>query len=655
MEIPLRCYFFDFHTQPAIPDVGANFEPELVAKRLKDCGVGYVVFPARCNMGMAYYNTKIGIRHTSLQYDLFGRLVEACGKEGIGLGAYINAGLSHEEALAHRDWTIVTPEGYAYKPDRMGNFFRNMCYNTGYADHLIAMAEEVARNYPLAGFFFDCMGAQPCVGGECVKEMKKLGMDWNDPVDQREFAQQSIYRMCDRLSKKIRAIKPDLQLFFNGVPYAQQQTRGTYQELEVLPTGGWGYDCLPVMGRYARTLPAPAVNMTGRFHRSWGEFGGIRTEPSLKYDCLHGIGLGLRTNIGDHFHPRGDFNHDVFKLVEKIYSELRQLDPWVEGAEGVAEVGLVVPQPGFITSELEKHTQALFVTYGAARMLAELNCQFDVITSDQKWKKYKVLVLPDRVMLDADVRAKVEAHLARGGAILSSGFSGMDAEDGKFVLDDWGVDFAGKDTHDPAYIAVAEAARKGLPEMPLCVYEGGVQLSARKGTEELAAEIAPYFDKHWDGEHHFFYLPPDKATGRPAVTKKGKVVHIAHLAFHAYYEQSYPSMKKLVGNLLEMLLPQPMLKMEKFPSFGKALLTRQDNRFMAHLLAYVPERRGQVDMIEEPIELRGVEVGLRCDGFTPKKAYLAPSGEELKLRTEDGYAKATVPTMSGSTVVVFEK
>ncbi|NCP34951.1 MAG: hypothetical protein GW867_33575, partial [Armatimonadetes bacterium] len=86
--------------------------------------------------------------------------------------------------------------------------------------------------------------------------------------------------------------------------------------------------------------------MTGRFHRSWGDFGGIRTEASLEYDCLHGLAMGMRTTVGDHFHPRGDINHAVFDLIERVYRRLQKLEPWLDGAQAEAEIAVVAPEPG---------------------------------------------------------------------------------------------------------------------------------------------------------------------------------------------------------------------------------------------------------------------------------------------------------------------
>ncbi len=281
MHNPKWCLFFDFHTMPACPDVGAKFDVNAIVDHLKACQVDYIVFPARCNLGMAYYNTKVGIRHYSLKYDLFGKLSNACAEAGIAISAYINCGLSHEEALLHRDWNVLYPEGYTYKPDRMDHFFRQMCYNTAYAEHLLDMVREVVTQYPLSGLFLDCFYTGPCVGVECIREMKRVGYNWEDPMQLAEYNHIKIISMAKRIAEAANTLKPNLLLYFNGLPFEDQQDIGTYLEYECLPTGGWGYESLPVYARYARNLSKPVINMTGRFHRSWGDFGGIRTEARL--------------------------------------------------------------------------------------------------------------------------------------------------------------------------------------------------------------------------------------------------------------------------------------------------------------------------------------------------------------------------------------
>ena len=45
--------------------------------------------------------------HPYLEFDMFGQMVEECNKVGIGVTAYFNAGLDHEMARKHREWTYI--------------------------------------------------------------------------------------------------------------------------------------------------------------------------------------------------------------------------------------------------------------------------------------------------------------------------------------------------------------------------------------------------------------------------------------------------------------------------------------------------------------------------------------------------------------------
>jgi len=652
MHDPKWCLFFDFHTMPACPDVGKNFDFDKITDHIKECGVDYIVFPARCNLGMAYYDTQAGIRHPSLQYDLLGKLAAACHAKDIALSAYLNVGISHEEGLRHRDWTVVTPEGYAYAPSH-GHWFRNMCYNSPYAEHLLEMVGELTTGYDLDGFFFDCFGVFPCVGGECVKEMKAKGIDWNDENARRDFAHQSQLRLMNKLSKKIKDSGEDLLVYFNGPAFDEQKTQGSYLEYECLPTGGWGYDALPAFARHLRKLDKPLLNMTGRFHESWGDFGGLRTEASLYYDCANGLANAMRTTIGDHFHPRGDINEPMFELIKKIYGKLQKLEPWIEGAKALADIAVLVPSNCFRSCDPTASGPQL-AAYGATRMLAELKQQFDILTPDMDFSEYQVLVLADAVAVDVPLGRKLQAHLAKGGKIVSTGHSGLDPEGKDFALPDWGLKFHGESPHDPAYMTPpAGKLAAGFPDMPVTLYERGTSVAAKPGVEVLAEIIAPYYNRGFDGEHAFLYLPPDKKTGEPALTRNGGVVHFPHPLFITYHKHAQAPMKALLGNVLAELLPEPLLKTPALPSFARATLTAQPGRTMVHLLAYVPEKRGaMVEMIEEPIELRDVKVALK--GKRAKAVYLAPDKTPLPFKLEDGYIHFTAPELRGHAVVVVE-
>jgi len=213
----------------------------------------------------------------------------------------------------------------------------------------------------------------------------------------------------------------------------------------------------------------------------------------------------------------------------------------------------------------------------------------------------------------------------------------------------------GDDPFDPAFIRFDGEFAAGQPDMPVTLYDRGTCISAAAGTEVLATIVAPYYNHHWDGEHGFVYMPPDRDTGRPAVTLRGKIGHVSHPIFTSYYGSAPVPMRTVVENLLRRLLPCPLVRVPKAPSFSRVTVTAQEGRRMVHVLSYVPEQRGAgTCMIEEPIELRDQEVLLRLDGKVPGRVYLAPEGTDLPFTVVDGYIRTVVPTVPGYALVVFE-
>ena len=288
-------------------------------------------------------------------------------------------------------------------------------------------------------------------------------------------------------------------------------------------------------------------------------------------------------------------------------------------------------------------------------MLSELNQQFDVVTTFSDWSKYKVLVIPDDIIFTDEVARRVKAHLAAGKAVISSGSSGLDPDQKKFVLEkEWGVKYLGENSFDPAYFTVGKRFNAGLPDMPLSQYSLGVDLEPLSGTKVEASLIKPYYNRHWDGEYAFYYTPPDRVTNLPALTVNGNVAHFSHRIFSGYADKASVELKTVFSNVLDSYLPEPLFKSDGLPSFARAFVTEQPGRRMVHLLSYVPEMRGKTQMIEEPVKLTDIKISLRSDGKKPEKVYIAPGRKSLRYKVENGYVNVTVPECNGYSLIVFE-
>jgi len=655
-DFPRRAIHLDFHTMPGIYDVGRDFDADEFAETLARAEVDYITVFARCNLGFAYYPTKIGTIHPGLkQKDLLGPMVSACHKRGISVAAYFNAGLDHEHALRHREWVKVTKEGKVYDYQQMGHWFRNMCLNTGYRDHLKTMIREILGKYPVDGLFLDCFSLTPCYGTECLEGMQKRGMNVMEDGAVTEFCRIITIEFMDEVKALCKQMRKNIYICFNGMPYSLQPK---HIELEILPTGGWGYDYLPFCIRYARTLGKPFFTMTGRFFKSWGDFGGLRSKHSLLFDCYNSLANGGTCSIGDHMHPRGRLEQTVYATVGETYREVKQFDQWTEGVETLADMAVVYPpirdfpQPhplsGYVGSTIQ----------GAARMLMELKYQFDIIDkiTDSNLSRYRVLILPDNVAVDSGLAVSLRKFLANNGIIISSASSGLNPEKTRFALPEYGLDYAGPSPNNIEFFRAGKEVAADLPDMPISVYSPGIVMHAGKRSKVLARVIQPYFNlRSWDRFHENLYVPPEKDAGRPALTQCGRVLHFSFPIFSGYFEHAVTAYKNLLRNSLARVFSDPMVKVEGLPSFGQVTVTAQGQRRMVHLLTYLPELRGRtMQVIEEPISVRNVSLALRTDGRRIRTVYLAPSRANLDFIEKDGYIKVTVPEVKGYQLVVFE-
>ena len=634
--------FYDFHTTPLHPGVGKNFDAETLTDRFLECGVDYVTFHARCNMGNAYYNTAIGQRHPSLNFDLFGDLAKACDRKGIKIGAYFNAGLSRAEAVAHRDWTTIYPDGSSYHEPFGGPFSQTMCYNTAYGDHLLAMALEVAEKYPVSGFFFDCMSAWSCVCPVCVKKMQEENLDFRKIEDVRKFAFKSRNALAKKLADALKAKNPDYLIYFNDVAFEDQQDMSTYLEFECLPCKSGGYQYMHTQGHYMRTLGKQCVHMNGRFNQ-WSDFGGLRNAHTLKYELFYALANGARPNIGDHLNPSGEVNEDVFALVKEVYSSLQRYDKWFDSAVPETDAAIVWHNGATVRQNAS--------VSGAIRMLTELKMQFDIVTEKAAWDKYQLLVLPDEVQLSDVMRERIKNHLAKGGKIIASGNSGWDAEKG--FPENWPVSFKGDLDFAPAYFKVKDPGV--TVNMPLAFYEQGYELIPEANSRVAAVLVRPAITNGWDGIYPEYYNPPWETTDLPFLALTDQVAVFSGRIFKGYAIKAAVQVRDLVAHAFKQIGYTPLVKLTDAPSFLQIYTGKtEDDNLTVSMLSYLPEKRGiEMESCEDELCSGDFTLALKTEK-SPAKIYLAPDGEALDFTRNGEYIQVQVPSIKGFGMLVIE-
>ena len=182
-----------------------------------------------------------------------------------------------------------------------------------------------------------------------------------------------------RFHGMIKASNRNATVYFNARGYQNLETELPYQtqiEIEALPTGGWGYLYYPLNVRYAQTFGAAYMGMTARFHKSWADFGGLKPYPALEYETSQMISTGARCSIGDQLPPRGVLDRGAYELIGPIYKRIADREPWLQGAQPVAQIGLMAPktkEPPIPGQVIDTASAA----EGAVRMLTQLKHQFE--------------------------------------------------------------------------------------------------------------------------------------------------------------------------------------------------------------------------------------------------------------------------------------
>lgn len=633
-----RAIHFDLHTMPGIYDFNKNFDAEALAKTLADAHVDYVNVFARCNEGFAYYPTKIGVPYPEMSGDMLGDTVRECHKRGIGVTAYMNAGYDHEQAIRHREWTVRNPEINKSK-DWVYDYFIDMCYlNSGYKDYMLGMIREVTENYDVDGFFIDCMGSAVCYCDACIRDMKKRGVDIDDKEAVRAYSKERRLDFC----RDVKAIiGDDKHLFFNMM-YANVKGINTHIEIEGLPDGQ-GYDFFLPQVSYARKVEDNVLYMTARFQKSWADFGGLKSRAAMEYDIWDAFMNACGYSIGDHMHPREGADPHVYKMITDVYRKAYEYEKYVDGAKYVPEIAIITQSDCWIDKSGR----------GAVRMLSELKYTFDIVNETMDFSPYRVLILPDNIIMTEALGEKLSAFIAAGGGVIASGSSGLNKEKTEFSLTELGVKYDGEDPSNQSYFRMTDTKNEILGDLAWATYEPGIASYANDGTEVLAEYVKPYFNRHVTSERGFFYTPPEKADGHAAVTKCGKVYHVCFNIFRAYYLNAMLGHKEVIRTILDELIKDPLIRAEALPKTSRVTLTENGDMTLLHVKVTYPEKSGDTEVIQDHNTLpSGRKISIRGEFSS---VALCPGETPVDSEIRDGYTTVTLPEIVGYDMFVMRK
>ena len=587
--------------------------------------------------------------HPGLSFDLLGAQLEACKEAGVNAPVYISAGFDEKDYDRHPEWRWVpSKDSEDVLEYHNETHFHHLCFNTHYLDALCAQVEEVMEKYNPCGIFLDIISPKICYCEKCLSDMKAAGLDSDNYEDCRKFSIITFNKYADAINASVRKYSDTATIFHNSghIPKGDHSfiNKNTHLELESLPTGGWGYDHFPLSAAYVRTLGNKEyLGMTGKFHQSWGEFGGFKHPNALIYETALSVMNGAGCSIGDQLHSSGEMNPATYSLIGKAYSRVEEREPWLNGAVNVADIAV-------LSVEATTGNREARDDIGANRMLLENKNLYNFIDEAADISGYKLLILPDNCRISDGMLEKINAFILNGGKVLASGESII--RDGKFILDTGAV-FTGKNEFSPTYFVPLFPTVNG--DTAYIMRCDSYKIEARD-CEVTALRENPYFNRERERFCSHMHAPNNEEERFPAVVIKGNVAYISWNIFTAYGELGHLCFKEIFTDTVKRLTGDTLSVKVSLPDKAAMTLTRQEKekRSILHLLfAHTTVRGRSTEVIEDTIPLYNVKCEVRYEN-KPSRVYLAPEKTEIPFIYENGKVIFTVPVVDIHAMAVIE-
>ncbi len=634
-----RQVHLDFHTNGTLP-VGKKFSKEQFQSALKAGHVDSITVFSKCHHGWSYHPTEANEMHPCLDFDLLGAQLEACKEIGVNAPVYISAGFDEKDYVKHPEWhhhrSMDIDDVDEYRNEV---HFHLLCFNTGYLDVLCAQIEEVMQKYNPCGIFLDIISPRKCYCEKCLADMKNAGLDPENEEDAKNFGDIVFANYLRRTNDAVRKYSDTATIYHNEghVPKGDYGyiNSNTHLELESLPTGGWGYDHFPLSAAYVRTLKdVEFLGMTGKFHHSWGEFGGFKHPNALIYETSLSIANGAGCSVGDQMHPLGEMNIATYNLIGKAYAHVEECEPWLKGAVNVADIAV-------LSGEAVTKGENRDADVGANRMLLENSYLYNFIDETMDFSPYKMLILPDVNGYSDETAERIKEFAENGGKIIATAESIV--KNGKFILDTGAV-YLGKNEMYPTYFVPCFETVNGNTEYVMRCDAHKIEVT----DGEIVANMQnPYFNRtaeHFCSHAHTPNNPEETFAG---AVVKNNVAYIGWDIFTAYAQHGHLFFKELFTEVAEKLMGDSFTAKADIPDKAVMTYTRQaeENRSVMHLLfAHTTVRGRNTEVIEDTVPLYNVKCTVKCD--KPSKITLVPYGEEIDFEYTDGKAEFTVPEVN---------
>ena len=245
---PWRKVHIEYHTSRHMPRLAERFNADEFGDRLLAAHVNGATVFAKDMYGYSYFPSTHGRMHPNLSFDLLGAQVAALRKRKISVLAYFMLTWNPELAERHPEWLVVHQPGDKSRPkleeisDEQKAFTNTLkpdaprrskagprskpaeppAEDKGYRPYMwqfcigreeflkgeLDLIQELVSKYELDGVWLDGGGSPPCYCDECVRQLRKKGLDPFDAGVQYAHKEELRQSFLERIHQVIKKTRP---------------------------------------------------------------------------------------------------------------------------------------------------------------------------------------------------------------------------------------------------------------------------------------------------------------------------------------------------------------------------------------------------------------------------------------------------------------
>jgi hypothetical protein len=628
----LRQTLCDWHVPSFLDDLRLDYDSYF--RGLVSTGAQSLIFHAKNANGNCLFPSTVGVPNPGLRDDLFGEVCRRTREAGLEFIAYYNVTLSYEWAREHPEWQQRGLDGEALRFED----FPMMCLsNRELRAHVCEHMVEIARRYPVDGFFLDLQYFHPrgCFCEACQQRFKEAtGRDllasaggktarWLEIVECRVQTREAFIRALQQACAQVRE---GLTWGWNGGGNPSFANRSLDAEADNLGREGHppSYLDADLRAREMLATGRPFSLLVPESQGDWGDWT-LTTEATLRALAATAVCHGGAINLNHLPYPGGT---EGYRVPQPVWEALSGVFSWVAGREAVCSgkrpvgvIGCPISErnikltramgaagvPGFSGHELALSHTSLHA------LLSELHLALSFFYEEEAAERlddFEVVVLPDLPWISEEFAAALRSYVAKGGRLLAFHHTSLYSSAGdrlpNFSLADvFGADWADTSPFSLVYLGeLAPPLDAYAPAMPLLLKDlsssgkgarRAEYCTLRAGAAAMGRITEPMIEADAISGYRFHHLhsPPSRPTDFPAIiansygSGRTAFLPVPFLQAYASYDHSVgrsPFLRSVLRGIMEHVLQSPTRLHVSAPSSVKVALMQDDDAWYVHLV-----------------------------------------------------------------------